>query len=165
MDSFHLQSSGTLGTGHVSTAKERLERKEHLDVSKAMKGLAGSRRRGAIDIPDASEEDVIDAEEFAGGNSISRVQYPSSSSLPGIGTRANPVIVTDAPLAAVPAKSNVPFSEIAVGSALKRNSDGSVVQPIVVQRKIKGKKVSALDKFILSRIVNLVTGNVCKLER
>jgi ATP-dependent RNA helicase DHX37/DHR1 len=141
-DSFVLQSSATLGTGRTSTAKERAEHQEHQEVSNMILGRAGKRRRrGALDsaptgISGDEESDVDNANNDV-PDRIRSVRAPSSS---GAGTKQDPVVVVDQPFAA-PKPSPAAPSSVIVGSALKRNADGTVAQPRVIQRKAKGKKV------------------------
>lgn len=66
----HLQSSSTLGTGRVSTNKERLERLEDKEVRRAVDGRTGKRHRRGDDydvlLPgnsDAEDDDGMDVHE------------------------------------------------------------------------------------------------------
>lgn len=134
----HLQSSSTLGTGKSSTNRERLEKLEDKETRRAIDGRAGKRKRNddKYDIMNAvhENEDIEFDQE-----SIIQV-LPTSS--PNYAKDVLVVDSVDAPQLALSKPS-------AVGSALYRNPDGSVVAPRI-SKKIKiGKKASLFSYFII----------------
>ena len=141
-----LQSSATLGTGKASTHKDILDKQEDKEVRRAIDGTArhGKRGRGKTSVAQTyDDESGSEAEDDVLGDA-----RPNGSHEDGeVGSsRANPVVIVDAGFSTatlppeddhVSAASSVPQ----VGSALKRNADGSVVAPKVAKRKPKGSKV------------------------
>lgn len=111
----HLQSSATLGTGKATTHRDRLDKLEDKEIRRALDGRAGKRRRQddsyAVTGPDVDMDDE-ELEDDA----------PPPTQLSG---PSNP------PVTSVPP---------AVGSALQRNPDGSVVAPRIIP-KSREKKV------------------------
>jgi hypothetical protein len=116
----HLQSSATLGTGKVATHRDRLDKLEDKEIRRALDGRTGKRRRHddsyAVTGPEA---DMDDQESDPEDDPFPPMQISGPS---------NP------PRPSVPA---------AVGSALQRNPDGSLVAPKIVPRS-HGKKARAV---------------------
>ncbi|KAJ7212117.1 P-loop containing nucleoside triphosphate hydrolase protein [Mycena pura] len=114
--SLRLQSSSTLGTGKVTTHRERFDKLEDKEVRRAFDGRAGNRRRQdsyAVTGPDLdTDDDEMDRQDDA--------SFASGPSNVPIISQNGP---SSAPVVSAPA---------AVGSALQRNPDGSVVAPRVV---------------------------------
>ncbi|KAF8917814.1 P-loop containing nucleoside triphosphate hydrolase protein [Mucidula mucida] len=108
-DSLQLQSSSTLGTGRVSTHRERLDKLEDKDVRKALAGRSGKRKRNDNYEVSLAEEDSDGSEsDVAMRRSSSRSKSPIASK------DTHPVEST---------------SSAVVGSALQRNPDGTAVAP------------------------------------
>ncbi|KAJ7250874.1 P-loop containing nucleoside triphosphate hydrolase protein [Mycena haematopus] len=110
----HLQSSATLGTGKVTTHRDRLDKLEDKEVRRALDGRTRKRRRQddsyAVVGPD---EDMEDDESSPEDDASPSAQITRPANLP--------------PIPATPA----------VGSALQRNPDGSVVAPKIVPKSKK----------------------------
>ncbi|KAI0269827.1 P-loop containing nucleoside triphosphate hydrolase protein [Gloeopeniophorella convolvens] len=123
-----LHSSATLGSGKFSTAQERLDRLEDKEVRRAVDSRQRRGNHFANVAEDDSDEDGImqpnDARE-------------ESEGVVGVSPRNPLVIVDSAP--AMTTKQTEP-SAVAVGVALQRNADGSVVKPTIMKRKEKGAR-------------------------
>ncbi|KXN93411.1 Putative ATP-dependent RNA helicase PB1A10.06c [Leucoagaricus sp. SymC.cos] len=133
-----LQSSSTLGTGKALTHHERLEKDENLQVKHALQGRAGKRKRhshsGVMDMMDAPEDSGDEDEGLSGSDAVSEavprlVQAGSSME----------DIKMDTAFATEIEASSAPTLDVAVvvGSALRRNGDGTVAAPIVRKRSKK----------------------------
>ncbi|KNZ81277.1 Putative ATP-dependent RNA helicase PB1A10.06c [Termitomyces sp. J132] len=122
--SLHLQTSSSLGTGKVSTHQERLERLEDKQVRRALDGHLGKRKRrgdtytviGANDEGTDSEEDEL----LHGGKEVRTSVKESEESL----TRGPTATVVG-----VSTVSSAPPTPSVVGSALRRNPDGTMMAP------------------------------------
>ncbi|KAF8073607.1 P-loop containing nucleoside triphosphate hydrolase protein [Lyophyllum atratum] len=133
--SSHLQTSSSLGTGKVSTHQERSERLEDKEVRRALDGRAGKRKRNDdiyavvhVDEKDSDREDEYLLASAGEGETSSRRKERSSA-----GTEEAPSLtIQTITMQAIASTSS------AVGSALKRNSDGTVAAP-KVRQKTKGK--------------------------
>jgi len=133
--SLNLQSSSTLGTGRVTTHRERLERLEDKEVRRAVAGRSGKRKRhddsyaviGPSDDEDEGDEDMAGTEDE---------RHYAQKNASQSAAKGREVVVFDS----VSRDQPVASTSTAVGSALQRNPDGTVVQPKVRQRA-KGKKV------------------------
>ncbi|KAJ7675833.1 P-loop containing nucleoside triphosphate hydrolase protein [Mycena polygramma] len=112
----HLQSSATLGTGKAITHRDRLDKLEDKEIRRALDGRTGKRRRQddsyAVTGPDGDIDDEDGDENDSEDDASMQISGPSK------------------PVASVPA---------AVGSALQRNPDGTVVAPKIVPRSSKKK--------------------------
>lgn len=159
---FGLQSSATLGTGKPITHQQRLEEAEDKEVRRAMDGRSGQgkrrRRTEALDI----SVDGSDGDDDDGGYYGMDVDTHGDTDLPAQdGTsRSNPVVIIDSGFSTkeqLPGVEDSPPQQTisTVGSALKRNADGSVAAPRVAHRKPK-VKVSILLSLISWRCVNCV---------
>lgn len=131
----NLQSSSTLGTGKAFTNRERLERLEDKQVRKAVEGRTGKRKRKgdnyAVLLPGEGESEGTDEDmEGRGVRRRSPIVLRETQEEP-----ASPNTDISLPITRLDTSANV-----AVGSALKRNADGSVVAPIV-RKRTGGKKV------------------------
>lgn len=113
-----LQSSSTLGTGKTLTHQELQDRSEDKEVRKAFDGRSGKRKRheDKFAVHGLDTEDSQDDEIFA----TETVTRPS-----------HPQVIFDS---AIPPPKNE-SKPSAVGSALKRNSDGSIVMPKISKTK------------------------------
>jgi ATP-dependent RNA helicase DHX37/DHR1 len=128
----NLQSSSTLGTGKISTHRERLEKLEIKEARRVLGGRSGKRRRN---------NDSHDA------------HGPSSSDNEGENTDCSVIAIDDngadeAEPIAVDSNSinrSVSSTSATIGSALQRNADGTVVVPKIVARNAKGKNVSIIS--------------------
>ncbi|EIW80970.1 P-loop containing nucleoside triphosphate hydrolase protein [Coniophora puteana RWD-64-598 SS2] len=123
--SLNLQSSSTLGTGKASTNQVRLDKAEDREVRKALDGRTNRRRRQ----PDFSYHAAVSSESE--GESMEGISDAEDKEL----TRE--VVVVDATTG--PSTSRV-VSSAAIGSALRRNADGTVATPKIVPKKTKGVK-------------------------
>lgn len=131
-----LQSSSTLGTGRASTHQERQDRQEDKEVKRALNGRAGKRKR-----PDDSY-----AVTMAGDDDDSADEVE-----PKIGRRSSPDGAKVSAASFVPESGSIAVepsgpSTSAVGSALQRNSDGTVVAPRI--RSKSRAKVRSCDHCI-----------------
>ncbi|KAF7291554.1 hypothetical protein HMN09_01246500 [Mycena chlorophos] len=128
--SLHLQSSATLGTGKVSTHGDQLAKSEDTEVRRALNGDAGRRRRNrdaftVVENDMDSEDDgpiEVDGDEDGMEDGLSRSTSPVTATV-----KAQTVPVPAAPIAGTSA----------VGSALQRNADGSIIAPRVRQKSQK----------------------------
>ncbi|KAG1742366.1 P-loop containing nucleoside triphosphate hydrolase protein [Suillus paluster] len=139
--SLDLQSSSTLGTGATSTARERQEKLEDKDVRRAMEGQPNKRRRRHNDFTvhehgdSEGESDAMDGIDFGENADQTPVQYEHEGSVAKEFAADPPTTSTVSQPASV--------STFAVGGALKRNPDGSVVAPIVVNKKSEKARMKA----------------------
>ncbi|KAJ6559196.1 P-loop containing nucleoside triphosphate hydrolase protein [Mycena vulgaris] len=108
----HLQSSATLGTGKATTHRDRLDKLEDKEIRRALDGRTGKRKRQDDSYAVIGPDADTDDEELDRDDALSPMQIPGPSTVP------------------VPA---------AVGSALQRNSDGSVVAPRIVPKSREKK--------------------------
>ena len=145
-----LQSSATLGTGKATTHQHRLEQLEDKEVRRVLDGRSGKgmRRRtinSALLAGDYSEEEAygvpmeVDARAEADDDDGEDVAEGMS--------RSKPVIIVDSGFSTTvqsPEPESLPPlpTVAAVGSALKRNTDGTVAAPKISKRKPKEAKVS-----------------------
>ncbi|KAG5648122.1 hypothetical protein DXG03_006076 [Asterophora parasitica] len=133
--SLHLQTSSSLGTGKASTHQENFDRLEDKEVRRALDGRAGKRKRNddvyavlQADGEDSDEEDT----DLACDADFDKDSLSRNSTKP---RETAAVIIHDTGVQPVfPAAS----TSSAVGSALKRNPDGTVSAP-KVRQKPKGK--------------------------
>ncbi|KAH9936289.1 P-loop containing nucleoside triphosphate hydrolase protein [Fomitopsis serialis] len=141
-----LQSSATLGTGKASTHKDMLDKQEDKEVRRAMDGTMrkGKHRRGQpVNVPSyGNDEGESEGEDVM----LADGEADEKDTQDEVGTsRANPVVIVDSGLSTTklsPEESSAPAMPVQVGSALKRNADGSVVAPKVSKRKAKGSKTA-----------------------
>jgi ATP-dependent RNA helicase DHX37/DHR1 len=130
--SLDLQSSSTLGTGATSTARERQEKLEDKEVRHAMEGQPNKRRRHHIDFTvrehedSESESDALDGADF-----VEKANQTPEHDDEHEGPMTKEFFAD--PPTALTASQSAP-SVSTVGGALKRNPDGSVVAPIVVNK-------------------------------
>ncbi|KAF4617551.1 hypothetical protein D9613_006038 [Agrocybe pediades] len=129
-----LQSSATLGTGKPLTHQQLQDKEEDALVKKTLLGQTGKRKRrqDAYHVLDNEPEDDED-EEMLGIEG--RASPPDISNSSPAKDRAD-IVVVDASTNEVTERHEP--SKPAVGSALQRNADGSVVAPKVRARS-KGK--------------------------
>lgn len=141
VDSALLHSSSTLGSGKISTHRERVEKNEDLQVRYAIGSQAGGGKRhlGVLDMDTINVE--YDSED---GEGLSRsVMEPSERPEPTptklLANEKN-LNVPGARGSAEPSVK-VTATPAVLGSALRRNEDGTVVAPAV---RRKPKKVIPL---------------------
>ncbi|TFK52557.1 P-loop containing nucleoside triphosphate hydrolase protein [Heliocybe sulcata] len=135
--SLKLQTSSMLGTGKVATNQYRLEKKEDKEVGKLMDGRAGKRKR-PTDVHASSEESEGDAED----SFISRTAHARDADIeivdltgkPSV-LKPEPVVVHDIGAGGPPAA--VPLPATSVGSALRRNKDGTATVPVMKKKSTK----------------------------
>jgi len=123
--SLQLQSSSTLGTGKASTHQQNLDKQEDKEVRHAL----GKRKRGKEDY------DVVEEDSEEDGFEKSLDFYKTSQ------TTAEP------PTSPFQVPSVFPI----IGSALQRNSDGSIPAPKVKPRSLN-KKVCNNCRAVLSLV-------------
>ncbi|KAF8645182.1 hypothetical protein AX16_008009 [Volvariella volvacea WC 439] len=134
----HLQSSATLGTGRAATHQELQDREEDLQVRRALDGVSRRRKRhrdnfAVVEVDD--DDDFLDAD-----NSDEEMRQKAITK-----TKAGGPPVSDSNAAGEPtATSSRSASPSEVGSALKRNSDGTVIAPKI---RPKREKKSALASW------------------
>ncbi|TBU35061.1 P-loop containing nucleoside triphosphate hydrolase protein [Dichomitus squalens] len=139
-----LQSSATLGTGKVTTHQHRLEQLRDKEVRRTLDGRSGKGKRRRTANPtllaaEDSEEEYgvpmeVDALAEADDDDGEDVQEGMS--------RSRPVVVIDSGFSTTaqsPGSESLPSLPTvpAVGSALKRNADGTIVAPRISKRKPK----------------------------
>ncbi|KAI6147475.1 P-loop containing nucleoside triphosphate hydrolase protein [Pisolithus tinctorius] len=133
MPSLELHSSSTLGTGKVTSNRKRLDKAEDLQVRRTMDGRTGKRRRRITDYSGAdSDSGDSEPDDRIGGG----IDAPSPKT-----TRTPVVSVMDYSSGITVPKKDVRQPPSIVGGALKRNADGTVVQPRVVKKE-KGNKTT-----------------------
>ncbi|KAG6910680.1 hypothetical protein DXG01_008724 [Tephrocybe rancida] len=133
--SLFLQTSSTLGTGKATTHQERFERLEDKEVRRALEGRSGKRKRDdTYAVINADDEDASSEDEILRSDQ-EETKASSSSNLANEPPREQPT-----PPTVVEVTNMLPVASTssAVGSALKRNPDGTVVAP-KVRSKGKGK--------------------------
>lgn len=146
-DSALLQSSSMLGSGKILTHQELLEKLEDREVRQALDGkTTGKRKRSRGDqyaVYEAGEDETDDDDDGAEGES-SYTSRAREMMLPmnlreeeATQSSTEPTVMVDTSSANIKPKE---LESSAVGSALRRNADGSVVQPRVRQRT-KSKQV------------------------
>ncbi|KAG2151417.1 P-loop containing nucleoside triphosphate hydrolase protein [Suillus clintonianus] len=139
--SLDLQSSSTLGTGATSTARERLEKLEDKEVRRAIEGQPNKRRRRHNDFTVHEHGDGEDESDAMDG-----VDFEIVDQTPEQHDEHEDLVTTEF-LSDPPAASTVSqpasLSTFAVGGALKRNPDGSVVAPLVVNKKSEKSRMRA----------------------
>lgn len=133
-----LQPSSTLGSRDLRTNEERRNKTEDKDVRRIMEGrVKGARRKRNLysGMDGLSEdEDQLYAEED--------VSEKNGTPIPGT-SREFPVLVEDSEIQAV--KQSPEKTELSLGSALRRNADGTVQAPIIITKsREKGTTVSVL---------------------
>ncbi|KAG1882630.1 P-loop containing nucleoside triphosphate hydrolase protein [Suillus subluteus] len=139
--SLDLQSSSTLGTGATSTARERQEKLEDKEVRRAMEGQPNKRRRRHNDFTvhehgySEDESDAMDGVDFVEKTDKTSEQHDEHE---GPVTKE---FFADPPTAST--VSQPALSVFTVGGALKRNPDGSVVAPLVVNKKSAKSRMKA----------------------
>lgn len=134
----HLQSSSTLGTGKASTHRDRLEKLEDKEARRAIEGRPGKRKRGG-DIYDIlradndgdddtdigmSEQERINPHPTVNAQQLSEFEIVDSSTT---SSTTQPIASTSSP----------------IGSALRRNPDGTIVSP-QIKKRTNGKKVNII---------------------
>ncbi|KAI9443209.1 P-loop containing nucleoside triphosphate hydrolase protein [Lactarius indigo] len=126
-NTLRLYSSSTLGAAKTATVQDRLDRLEDKNVTRALH----SRQRKAGRFADVAESDGSDgaADDF----------HSKRDSIEGRGDTPprGPVVVVDS-LSTATKKQEMPTST--VGSALRRNADGSVAKVRIVKKKGKGTR-------------------------
>ncbi|THH11168.1 hypothetical protein EW145_g835 [Phellinidium pouzarii] len=134
----HLQSSSTLGSRKMQTHEELQAKLEDKEVRRAMESRVKGRRPGRTvysGIDGASEDEDMD------GIETKKPTAPEPGS-----SRASPVIVDDGdekPEPPVTIHTQVSMVEkIAIGSALRKNKDGTFQEPKVMKRRAKGKRTA-----------------------
>ncbi|KAF8630939.1 hypothetical protein AX17_005296 [Amanita inopinata Kibby_2008] len=127
-----LQSSSTLGTGHVATHQELLEHKEDKDLRRLLDGPRGKRKRDRV-----GRSSYDEASEISDGTEeldyISRKE--DTAHLKPVKIDRDVRVVEDAGVSTIQPLESTSTAE--VGSALRRNAHGIVSAPIVRPRKQK----------------------------
>ncbi|RPD63130.1 P-loop containing nucleoside triphosphate hydrolase protein [Lentinus tigrinus ALCF2SS1-6] len=142
----NLQSSATLGTGKALTHQQRLDQLEDKEVRRVMDGRAGTgkrRRRENALLTAASDSDELD--DFADDPDEAAMDVDRQGAHAEEGTsRSRPVVIVDSGFSTTVQshEEDEPMlpASATVGSALKRNADGTVAAPQVSKRKPKDGK-------------------------
>ncbi|KAI0651669.1 P-loop containing nucleoside triphosphate hydrolase protein [Trametes meyenii] len=145
----NLQSSATLGTGKTSTHLHRLEKEEDLNTKRAIDGRVGKgRRRRTLDarVPSAADSEDSDEDSYDTKMEVDqRETFHQAEDLQEGSSRLNPVVIVDSGFSTTVQSCEteditpIPSSS-AIGSALRRNADGSLVAPKISKRKHKSTK-------------------------
>lgn len=122
----HLHSSSTLGTGRVTSHRERLDKLEDKEIRHALDGTTGKRKR-THDVFLVADADIDEDEDLEPNDS----EHSSAARKP-----SHDVEIVD--LTEVSGSGAV-ASTSATGSALRKNPDGTVVQPQVRPKSQKNK--------------------------
>ncbi|KAI0757185.1 P-loop containing nucleoside triphosphate hydrolase protein [Daedaleopsis nitida] len=147
----NLKSSATLGTGKAGTHQQRLDEFENKEVRRAMDGRSGGtkRRRRNDDFPAAFRDDSEgDDDDFDNGRMDVDDEQDSGEVAPEGTSRSNPVVIVDSGFSTTAQASPeddyivAKLPHAAVGSALKRNADGSVSEPRIAKRNQKSAKAT-----------------------
>lgn len=144
----NLHSSSALGSGKLISGANRLATNEDKHVRRALDGRDSSRKRKRPAVVE-EEEDFSDGEEdFDAGDVVVERAQPT----PIASTSRNPSPTRELSLSPVhssldKSEANVtpvvvpkPAPVVAVGSALKRNADGTIIQPRFIPKKSKAEK-------------------------
>jgi ATP-dependent RNA helicase DHX37/DHR1 len=130
-----------LGSGKTSTAQERLEKIESKEVLHAIHSRQRSNRFADIaESDDSGEEDV--------GNTYD-VHYECDRDQQdgdGASPRGQVIIVDSAPIGT---RRQAVSADVVIGSALQRNTDGSIMEPRVMKKKDKSAGVCSISLFFL----------------
>lgn len=111
----------------MSTHRERLDKLEDIEVRKALDGRVGKRKRNdEYSVRNADEDEEDDTELYPGNDSPLEVEGVSEAKITDI---------IHAEASAQPTTS----TSTAVGSALQRNPDGTVVAPRIRSKRQKTK--------------------------
>lgn len=132
------------------TNRQRLDKAEDLNVRCTIDGRIGNRRRRNMDYSGARSSDS-DHEQ-------SEYDDPDSNSFP---TSIDTVSMVDFSSGSVPPEKQ---AQSAVGGALKRNPDGTLIAPRVVKKKESGKKVVVPCDLISSITYPFPPDNLPELE-
>ncbi|ETW81584.1 hypothetical protein HETIRDRAFT_318995, partial [Heterobasidion irregulare TC 32-1] len=136
----HLQSSSFLGTGKAITHQDHLDKLEDKEIRRALDGRVGKRKYGAerlAAMADSEDDDLDGLEEGTG--EFMEVNEPTGreKGQKSYGaTRSQPIILFDSSYIP-PAQESKSKVSPAVGSALQRNADGSIIAPRTVPKKAK----------------------------
>ncbi|KAI0031388.1 P-loop containing nucleoside triphosphate hydrolase protein [Vararia minispora EC-137] len=133
----HLQSSATLGTGRPTTSQARLERQEDKEARHAFDRVSKKRQRRTFSSVAGYHSD---ASESSHGTTVLGTGEDRMSVEPDESAvnEPTPGIPVDEPARA--AERTVELPQQAVGSALRKNTDGTVAQPRILPKKEKGKR-------------------------
>lgn len=133
-NTLRLYSSSTLGAGKTATVQDRLDRLEDKDVRRALH----SRQRKPGRFVDIAESDGSD------GSADDSHSENFSKEGQGDASPRGPVVVVDS-LSATMKKQEMLAPT--VGSALKRNADGSIAKARIVKKKGKGTRVRLFSLY------------------
>ena len=118
---------------------------EDKEVRRAIEGVVKGKKRsraifsGQDASSDGSEESDVDEAGANGRKDMEMVN--DDSKIPGT-SRESPVVVVDDEILMKDAKTNSSaLQDIGIGSALRKNDDGTVLAPKVVKRKLKSQHV------------------------
>ncbi|EJC98118.1 P-loop containing nucleoside triphosphate hydrolase protein [Fomitiporia mediterranea MF3/22] len=138
----HLQPSSTLGSRKVQTHEELQAKQEDKEVRRIMegRGKGGRRKRNmysGMDV-DTDEDSGTEEDNDMRKNDEGSRDADMEKELPG-SSPESPVIIFDEP-EDVP--KILPQVTDAVGSALRRNKDGTLQEPKVLKRQPKGPRTA-----------------------
>ncbi|PIL32147.1 hypothetical protein GSI_06853 [Ganoderma sinense ZZ0214-1] len=139
----NLQSSATLGTGKATTHQHRLDQLEDKEVRRALDGRSGKGRRrrdnnptlaGASDDEGDTNDFRMDVDVLDEDEDVQEGMSPSK-----------PVVIIDSGFSTTvqspePEREHLSPTLVAVGAALRRNADGSVVTPRISKRRPRSAK-------------------------
>ncbi|KAJ3568750.1 hypothetical protein NP233_g5510 [Leucocoprinus birnbaumii] len=143
-----LQSSSTLGSGKTLTHEERLEKDEDLQVRHAIQGRAGKRKRrsAVMDTRDFTDDLEGENDRLSGSEVGSDDEAHSVPVKPA----AEEVQVEQAKTLQVgQSQTSVINVPVVIGSALRRNEDGTIAVPVVRRKSIKSE--GGIGKWRFSR--------------
>jgi len=127
----HLQSSSTLGTGKASTNRERLDKLEDKETRRAIEGRAGKRKRDGdkYDVLHAGDDDDEDDDGIdIDTNGREKINIRRAGQPQAVAAHSESLPLTTQPTASVSSS---------VGSALRRNPDGTLVAPRIAKKRTK----------------------------
>nr|VWP00591.1 N/A [Ganoderma boninense] len=138
----NLQSSATLGTGKATTHQHRLDQLEDKEVRRALDGRGGKGRRRRDNNPSlaGASDDEGDADDRMDVDVLDEHKDVQEGM-----SRSKPVVIVDSGFSTTvhspePQLESLSPTLVTVGSALKRNADGSVATPRISNRKPKSAK-------------------------
>ncbi|KAI5122781.1 hypothetical protein M0805_000125 [Coniferiporia weirii] len=131
----HLQPSSTLGSRIIQTNEELQAKLEDKEVRRVMESRVKGRRRRRDAYSDMNE----DSEGEEGTEDVEMREVPAPE--PG-SSRASPVVIFDEEPLFAPSDQAHVVEGVAVGSALRKNPDGTVKAPKIVKRRPKGQRTT-----------------------
>jgi len=128
-----------LGSGKTSTAQERLEKIEDKEVLHAIHSRQRNNRFADIAESDDSVEEDVDNTHDVHYECDRDQQYGDGAS-----PRGQVIVVDSAPIGT---RRQAVSADVVIGSALQRNTDGSIMEPRVMKKKDKSAGVCSISLF------------------